>query len=65
MSLGLRPLHYACYRDYIEAARLLIVRGAKVDCTDDIGYTIIKELKKSIIILIGILLFIFVPKRAI
>lgn len=45
MSLGLRPLHYACYRDYIEAARLLIVRGAKVDCTDDIGYTIIKELE--------------------
>jgi ankyrin repeat protein len=39
VTLGLRPLHYACYRNYFEAAKLLIVRGAKVDCVDDIGYS--------------------------
>jgi ankyrin repeat protein len=30
VTLGLTPLHYACYRDYFDAAKLLIVRGAKV-----------------------------------
>lgn len=39
VTLGLKPLHYACYRDYFDAAKLLIVRGATVDCVDDIGYS--------------------------
>ncbi|KAI6176910.1 SOCS box domain-containing protein [Aphelenchoides bicaudatus] len=39
VSLGLRPLHYACYRDYFDAAKLLIVRGAKVDSVDEVGFS--------------------------
>jgi ankyrin repeat protein len=39
VTMGLTPLHYACYRNYLDAAKLLIVRGAKVDSVDDIGYS--------------------------
>ncbi len=38
MTQGLTPLHYACYRDYLAAAKLLLVRGAKVDAVDHVGY---------------------------
>ncbi|KAI6235435.1 SOCS box domain-containing protein [Aphelenchoides besseyi] len=39
VTLGLRPLHYAVFRHNFDAAKLLIVRGAKVDAVDDIGYS--------------------------
>ncbi|CAG0890173.1 unnamed protein product [Darwinula stevensoni] len=39
VALGLRPLHYACWQGYPEAAHLLLVRGAPVDALDDAGYS--------------------------
>ncbi|VDM43821.1 unnamed protein product [Toxocara canis] len=39
VTQGLTPLHYACYKNYYDAARLLLVRGADVNATDDVGYT--------------------------
>lgn len=33
------PLHYACHRGYFAAAKLLLVRGAKVNVVDSIGYS--------------------------
>uniref|UniRef100_A0A0K0E1I5 SOCS box domain-containing protein n=2 Tax=Strongyloides stercoralis TaxID=6248 RepID=A0A0K0E1I5_STRER len=39
VTQGLTPLHYACYRNYYEAAKLLIVRGANVNAIDEAGYT--------------------------
>jgi ankyrin repeat protein len=39
VTQGLRPLHYACYRDYEQAARLLLLRGAIVDALDEVGYS--------------------------
>jgi ankyrin repeat protein len=37
---GLRPLHYAAYVDYVECVCTLIDEGAKVNISDDIGYTV-------------------------
>ncbi|CAG0899708.1 unnamed protein product [Cyprideis torosa] len=39
VALGLRPLHYACWQGFVEAAHFLLVRGAKVDALDDAGYS--------------------------
>ncbi|CAD5215544.1 unnamed protein product [Bursaphelenchus okinawaensis] len=39
VTLGLTPLHYACHKNYFDAARLLIVRGAKVEAVDEVGYS--------------------------
>ena len=39
VTLGLRPLHYACWQNYSEAAKFLLVRGCSVDVQDDAGYT--------------------------
>ena len=39
VTQGLRPLHYACYRDYEDAVRLLLLRGALVDALDEVGYS--------------------------
>uniref|UniRef100_A0A1I7STD8 SOCS box domain-containing protein n=2 Tax=Bursaphelenchus xylophilus TaxID=6326 RepID=A0A1I7STD8_BURXY len=39
VTLGLTPLHYACHKNYFDAAKLLIVRGAKVEAVDEVGYS--------------------------
>uniref|UniRef100_A0A0K0FLF7 SOCS box domain-containing protein n=1 Tax=Strongyloides venezuelensis TaxID=75913 RepID=A0A0K0FLF7_STRVS len=39
VTQGLTPLHYACFRDYLEAAKLLIARGANINAIDEAGYT--------------------------
>ncbi|CAG5103817.1 Similar to Ank3: Ankyrin-3 (Rattus norvegicus) [Cotesia congregata] len=39
VTQGLRPLHYAVWQKYTDAAQLLIVRGADIDATDECGYS--------------------------
>ncbi|UYV82594.1 hypothetical protein LAZ67_22000062 [Cordylochernes scorpioides] len=39
VTQGLRPLHYAVFQRYAEAASLLLVRGADPNLMDDVGYT--------------------------
>ncbi|XP_057341944.1 ankyrin repeat domain-containing protein 65-like isoform X4 [Microplitis mediator] len=39
VTQGLRPLHYAVWQKYADAAQLLIVRGADIDATDECGYS--------------------------
>lgn len=39
VTQGLRPLHYAVWQRYTEAAQLLLVRGADIDATDECGYS--------------------------
>lgn len=39
VTQGLRPLHYAIWQKYTDAAQLLIVRGADIDATDECGYS--------------------------
>lgn len=39
VTQGLRPLHYAVYKRYIEAVQLLLVRGSEVNARDDVGYS--------------------------
>ncbi|XP_015115205.1 uncharacterized protein LOC107039871 isoform X1 [Diachasma alloeum] len=39
VTQGLRPLHYAIWQKYADAAQLLIVRGADIDATDECGYS--------------------------
>lgn len=39
VTQGLRPLHYAIWQRYQEAARLLLVRGGDVNATDECGYS--------------------------
>lgn len=39
VAQGLRPLHYAVWQRHIEAARLLLVRGADINAVDDCGYS--------------------------
>ncbi|XP_037083077.1 ankyrin repeat and SOCS box protein 10-like [Pollicipes pollicipes] len=39
VTLGLRPLHYAVWQRYPEAARWLLTRGCDVDAADDLGHT--------------------------
>lgn len=39
VTQGLKPLHYAVWQRHIEAVRLLIVRGADLNCEDDCGYS--------------------------
>ncbi|XP_063218720.1 poly [ADP-ribose] polymerase tankyrase-1-like [Bacillus rossius redtenbacheri] len=39
VTQGLRPLHYAVWQRYAEAARLLLVRGGDVDARDECGYS--------------------------
>lgn len=38
-SIGLRPLHYAVWQNYLEAVQFLLVRGSDVNAKDDNGYT--------------------------
>lgn len=39
VTQGLRPLHYAVWQRYPEAARLLLVRGGDVNARDECGYS--------------------------
>ncbi|XP_043240910.1 serine/threonine-protein phosphatase 6 regulatory ankyrin repeat subunit C-like [Amphibalanus amphitrite] len=39
VTLGLRPLHYAVWQRYPEAARWLLTRGCDVNAADDLGHT--------------------------
>lgn len=39
VTQGLRPLHYAIWQRYAEAARLLLVRGGDVNARDECGYS--------------------------
>ncbi|XP_014216554.1 uncharacterized protein LOC106645248 isoform X3 [Copidosoma floridanum] len=39
VTQGLRPLHYAVWQRYTDAAQLLLVRGADIDATDECGYS--------------------------
>ncbi|CAG4978304.1 unnamed protein product [Colias eurytheme] len=39
VTQGLRPLHYAIWQRYLEATRLLLVRGCDINATDDCGYS--------------------------
>ncbi|KAJ8887143.1 hypothetical protein PR048_013358 [Dryococelus australis] len=39
VTQGLRPLHYAVWQRYMEAARLLLVRGGDVNARDECGYS--------------------------
>ncbi|XP_014228841.1 uncharacterized protein LOC106653779 isoform X4 [Trichogramma pretiosum] len=39
VTQGLRPLHYAVWQRYEDAAQLLLVRGAEIDATDECGYS--------------------------
>ncbi|KAI8425830.1 hypothetical protein MSG28_011598 [Choristoneura fumiferana] len=39
VTQGLRPLHYAIWQRYLEATRLLLVRGCDVNARDDCGYS--------------------------
>ncbi|EEB10237.1 conserved hypothetical protein [Pediculus humanus corporis] len=39
VTQGLRPLHYAIWHRYTEAARLLIVRGCDINARDECGYS--------------------------
>ena len=39
VTQGLRPLHYAVWQRYEDAAQLLLVRGADIDATDECGYS--------------------------
>ncbi|XGW18194.1 hypothetical protein V3C99_002649 [Haemonchus contortus] len=37
VTRGLTPLHYACFINYVGAAKLLLTKGAKVDAVDEVG----------------------------
>lgn len=39
VTQGLRPLHYAVWKNYPQAALLILVRGADVNATDECGYS--------------------------
>lgn len=39
VTQGLRPLHYAVWQRYPEAARLILVRGGDVNARDECGYS--------------------------
>lgn len=39
VTQGLRPLHYAIWHRYSEAARLLLVRGCDINARDECGYS--------------------------
>ncbi|KAL0277342.1 UNVERIFIED_CONTAM: hypothetical protein PYX00_004671 [Menopon gallinae] len=39
VTQGLRPLHYAVWHRYSEAARLLLVRGCDINARDECGYS--------------------------
>lgn len=39
LGRALRPLHYACYNGSLEAAQLLLLRGADLRCKDSNGCT--------------------------
>ncbi|KAJ8687871.1 hypothetical protein QAD02_023666 [Eretmocerus hayati] len=39
VTQGLRPLHYAVWQRYFDAAQLLLVRGADIDARDECGYS--------------------------
>ncbi|KAF4532018.1 hypothetical protein B566_EDAN011865 [Ephemera danica] len=39
VTQGLRPLHYAVWQRYIEAACLLLTRGGDINATDECGYS--------------------------
>ena len=39
VTQGLRPLHYAVWQRYLEAAQLLLVRGSDINARDECGYS--------------------------
>lgn len=39
VTQSLRPLHYAVWQKYADAAQLLLVRGADINATDECGYS--------------------------